>query len=157
MKIAAMMSVAVLLTGSAVCAFETKTNGPPRNTVVLDNDNILPDRLTVSPKELVVFENHSVHPMTVAFTDPSDLRERLPKLLERPGEETAGAGLNFRWNADKLTAVLPPGKAAQLGPLPPGHYAFTVANVDARAGAEKGQGGSLSEKGTIDVKGDATH
>ncbi|HJQ84294.1 MAG TPA: hypothetical protein VKA21_09480 [Candidatus Binatia bacterium] len=135
---------------SVLPAFAADESGPARRTIVLENEAIVPTRITVRQGELVAFQNRSSHPVSIAFVEPPGLRDRAPRLLERPGTPTAGAPVLFRWDRGQLTAVLPPGGPVLLGPLPPGRYVYTVALENPRARGEE-SGGALPEKGEIEV------
>jgi hypothetical protein len=143
-----LLGVAVAVVGAES---ESRVAGERAKTVVLDNETIQPDRVEIRQGDPLVFENHSVHPMAIAFVEPEHLEDRIGKLVG-PGRETAGApaGVPFRWEGGKLTAVVPPGRYAAVPVLPPGRYGYIARNVDARIREEGGAGG-LSQKGQVVV------
>ena len=44
---------------------------------MLDNERIQPSQATIEKDGILVFENHSVHPMLVRFIDPPDAAQRI--------------------------------------------------------------------------------
>jgi hypothetical protein len=124
----------------------------PTRTIVLDQDSIRPDRLTLKPSELLVFENHSLHPTTVTFMQPKDVREKIRcRLLEPHGDEARAAWMLFEWEEGRLRALIPPGRFASLCSLAPGTYTFTAARQGAlRPGPP--EAASLPAKGVIVVE-----
>jgi hypothetical protein len=125
----------------------------PSRTIVLDNRSIRPEALTMQRGELLVFENHSLHPITVTFEDPKDLREKIRcgLLGPRGGDEERAPWMLFTWDEGRLRAVIPPGRFASLCSLAPGTYSFTAAR-QAALRLSPAEGGTLPEKGQITVQ-----
>src|SRR5262249_42584724 len=55
---------------------EAHTTHAPK-TIILDNERVQPADLQMAPSDAVVFENHSVHPITVTFIEPADLADKI--------------------------------------------------------------------------------
>jgi hypothetical protein len=128
------------------------TQHAPR-TVVLDNERIVPADLEMTAKDALVFENHSVHPMRVTFTEPDDLPHRIRcGLIRKSEKEKAEVPWQlFTWSDGKLTATIPPGRFASVCSLQEGSYAYQASPIGV-AVRPKEAGGGLPEKGQIDVK-----
>lgn len=122
-------------------------------TVVLDNERVLPSDLEMSTSDALVFENHSVHPMRVTFTEPADLAQKIRcGLIRKSEKEKAQVPWQLlAWNDGKLTGTIPPGRFASVCSLQPGSYAFVASRIGAAVRPE-GAGGGLPEKGQITVR-----
>jgi hypothetical protein len=142
------LALVLVVLGGVAAAAESERG----TTIVLENDRITPSRMTVGAAEPIVFENRSTHTMSVAFSEPADLRDRAPDVLRPHGGPTEGTPILWRWERGGLTALVPPGRSAMLGPLPAGHYAFLVTREDARPRREQNAAGGPPEKGEIEVE-----
>jgi hypothetical protein len=122
-------------------------------TVVLDNERILPPNLEMSTNDALVFENHSVHPIRVTFTEPADLPQKIRcGLIRKSDEEKAQAPWQlFTWTDGKLGATIPPGRFASVCSLQEGSYAYTTSPIGVAVRSTE-TGGRLPEKGQISVK-----
>jgi hypothetical protein len=122
-------------------------------TVVLDNERILPANLEMSTSDALVFENHSVHPIKVTFTEPADLPQRIRcRLIRKSEKDKAQAPWQlFTWSDGKLIGTIPPGRFASLCSLQEGSYAFLASTVGLAVRPGEGAGG-LPEKGQITVR-----
>ena len=127
--------------------------GRPSKTILLDNQTIRPADLTMGSGDLLVFENHSLHPIQVTFQEPKDLRDRIRcQLLQGKADDKERAPwMLFGWNDGQLTGIIPPGRFASICSLTPGRYSFTAARKAAII-RDPGQGGDLPEKGQITVQ-----
>jgi hypothetical protein len=107
----------------------------------------------MAPSDALVFENHSVHPITVTFTEPADLPQKIRcGLIRKSANEKAQAPWQlFMWKDGKLAATIPPGRFASVCSLQQGSYAF-VASREGLAVRPEGSGGGLPEKGQITVR-----
>jgi hypothetical protein len=125
----------------------------PMKTIVLDDERIVPSRLTMAAADSLVFENHSVHPMRVSFTSPDGLAERIRCGLVKstPKEPDRAPWLLFAWDDGKLVATIPPGRFASVCSLQKGSYVFLVAAVGVEP-RQEGSGGGSEEKGQIVVQ-----
>jgi hypothetical protein len=125
----------------------------PMKVIVLDNGIVRPSPLTLENDEVLEFENHSLHPMVVTFTEPEDLQDKIRCGLVRATEKEKSQvpWQLFSWQGKKLVASIPPGRFASVCSLAPGNYTFLVSpqNVAVRSA---GAGGALPEKGAIVVK-----
>ena len=150
-------AVTLLLATAGIgrAAEETPTahSAHPSKTIVLDNESIRPSSLTMGTGDLLVFENHSLHPISVTFEEPKDMREKIRcQLLDgKVDDKERAPWMLFGWNAGRLSGVIPPGRFASLCSLTPGQYSFTVVpqSVAIRA---PGQGAALPAKGQITVE-----
>lgn len=139
---------AVLALTTAIAAAEGPHAGHPQRTVLLDNERVQPDSLTMAPDEVLVFENHSLHPMRVVFTEPADSAARVRcGLLAEPQAKRAPWGL-FDVDDGKLTGVIPPGRFGSLCALQPGKYAYTASRQDAQGHSDA----ELPIKGQVTVQ-----
>ena len=132
---------------------EAHTTHAPK-TIILDNERVQPSDLQMAPSDAVVFENHSVHPITVTFTEPSDLADKIRCGLVRKSakEKTQVPWQLFAWNNGKLTATIPPGRFASVCSLREGSYAYLASRQDAAVRPGGGGSGVLPEKGQITVR-----
>jgi hypothetical protein len=123
----------------------------PVRTVVLDTEDVRPASVTMATGDALVFENHSLQPIAVTFTDPPDVRGKVRCGLVRPTPAAEGRApwQLFAWEDERLRAVIPPGRFASVCSLAPGTYAFTAVRqgVQARGGAT-----ALPPKGQIVVR-----
>jgi hypothetical protein len=119
--------------------------------VVLDNVDIRPSTLTMERGESLVFENHSINPITVTFTEPADVVEKIRCGLVRakPSDESKAPWQLFAWQDGKLTATIPPGRFASVCSFMAGTYVYTATPVSPGV---KVPGGALPEKAQIVVK-----
>jgi hypothetical protein len=125
----------------------------PMRTVVLDNVDIRPSTLNMERGDALVFENHSTSPITVTFTEPSDIVEKIRCGLVRakPSDESMAPWQLFAWENGKLTATIPPGRFASVCSLMAGTYVYTTSTVGVGA-KQPGAAGRLPEKAQIVVK-----
>jgi hypothetical protein len=124
-------------------------------TIVLDTDKIQPSAVTADRHNVLVFENHSVHPMTLRFVEPDDAAEKIHCHFVRhgAGEKPEAPWELFGLQGGKLVATIPPGKVASVCSFDPGTYAFVAEPLRAKTGGGEGQGGGvLSEKGQITIQ-----
>jgi hypothetical protein len=122
-------------------------------TVVLDNVDIRPSTLNMERGESLVFENHSTSPISVAFSEPANVIEKIRCGLVRTkaSDEVQAPWQLFAWENGKLTATIPPGRFASVCSLMAGTYVYTATSVTAGA-KQPGASGVLPEKGQIVVK-----
>ena len=122
-------------------------------TVVLDNVDIRPSTLNMERGDSLVFENHSTSPITVTFTEPADIVEKIRCGLVRAkaSEEAKAPWQLFVWQDGKLTATIPPGRFASVCSLLAGTYVYTTSTVGVGA-KQPSAGGLLPEKAQIVVK-----
>ena len=126
--------LALLVARPAAAATDEETvethGGGPKTVIVLDNDHVQPSESTLEPHGLLVFENHSVHPIVLQFVEPKDTARRIHcHFVRRSKGKQAGKQpwALFTLTGDKLQATIPPGRYASLCSLDPGAYAFTAA------------------------------
>jgi len=123
-------------------------------TVTLDGNDVRPSTLTMKQSDVLAFVNYSTHPVTVTFTDPADIAQKircgLVKGQEHKGAATAPWAL-FSWQNGKLTGTLPPGRFASVCSLDPGSYAFT-ATIIGQSARSSDRSGVLPVKGQVEVK-----
>jgi len=122
------------------------------HTVLLTRQDVRPSTVDMSQGDVLEFENQSFYPITVTFTEPTDLRERIRCGLigDKPASEPKAPWLLFAWSDGKLAATMPPGRFASICSFTPGTYRFTAT----RAGGDF-QGtstGNLPVKGEVRVK-----
>jgi len=125
----------------------------PHKTVALGKDRILPDNLTMSSSDALVFENFSPAVLTIRFIEPENQIEKIRcplaigKIVQQGGELAF-----FRFDYKKrLIATVAPGRFASVCSLAPGQYSYTVEpSRTTKAGPSAGQ--RLSNKGTITVQ-----
>jgi hypothetical protein len=133
-------------------SLEAHTAHTPK-VIVLDNRHVQPSTLALGPHDAVVFENHSVHPMQVRFTEPVDMEKRIHCGLVRPSPKTKAEApwQLFTWTNGQLTATIPPGRFASVCSFSEGTYAYLVTRQGAmpRTHADSGV---LPEKGQITVR-----
>jgi hypothetical protein len=149
---AALLSLGVSVSRAEEEPLGAHTAHPPK-TIVLDNERIQPSALDMTPQDALVFENHSVHPIKVTFTEPSDLAEKIRCGLVRKSEKEKSRApwQLFTWNDGKLTATIPPGRFASVCSLQRGSYTF-LASRQSVAIRSEGGGGDLPRKGQITVR-----
>lgn len=124
----------------------------PHKTIVLDNDRISPEALTMGEDDVLQFENYAPDPMTVLFVEPKEQPGKIHcHLIDAKHEGASKAPwLLFDWNPkQQLTATIPPGRFASLCSLAPGEYVF-VTKPATRAVSGSAEG--LGMKGTITVR-----
>jgi len=141
---------------SALAAEETLEahKNEPQTVIVLDDERVQPSESTMERNNVLVFENHTTHFVTVRFVEPADAAEKVHchfvhrKASAKPEEPW----LIFGLQGGKLAANVPPGKFASLCAIDPGKYAFVAepqrVKTDRAAAAN---GGVLSQKGQITV------
>src|SRR2546422_11082897 len=81
------------------------------HTVILDNQDVRPSTTTMGAGDTLVFENYSVHPVRITFTEPADLKERIRcGLVKQKEAEKARAPPQqlFAWSDGKLVGTIPP-------------------------------------------------
>lgn len=122
-------------------------------TVVLDNTDVRPSTLNMERGDALVFENHSQHPVTVTFTEPADIVEKIRCGLIRTkeSEQPKVPWQLFVLQNGKLTATLPPGRFASVCSLMAGTYTYTATPVSAGV-KQTESGGLLPNKAEIVVK-----
>ena len=124
----------------------------PTHTVVLDSADVRPSTVSMDKGDTLVFENQSLQPITVTFTEPEELgnKVRCGLVKPKPGISKSDAPWQlFAWNNGKLSAVIPPGRFASMCSLADGSYAFTAERGVRRAGSI---GSALPAKGRIVVQ-----
>jgi hypothetical protein len=137
-----------LVTVAIAVAAEGPHSGHPQRVVVLDNERIQPSAFTMKADEVLVFENQSVHPMRIIFTDPAKSAEMVRcGLLTEPADKRPPWGL-FDASDGKLTGTIPPGRFGSLCALQPGSYAFVAERQDAQGHADQ----ELGMKGQVKVE-----
>jgi len=145
----------LVLSPAVVAAVEepltAHTQRPPK-TVIIDNDRLLPSSLEMDAKDSVVFENFGTRPVSITFTEPTDLRDRIRcRLIHGDPQEHNGAPWQlFTWRDGKLVATVPEGRFASLCSLQPGRYTFLVSRLG--SDVSPGGGSKPPEKGDITVK-----
>jgi hypothetical protein len=122
-------------------------------TIILDNEDVKPARLTLAKGEVLEFENHSLHPMQITFTEPADLPQKIRcgTIRATEDERSEAPWQLFAWRDGKLVGVIPPGRFASVCSFQEGTYTFLVARQGVAVRGE-GAGGDLPEKGEIVVK-----
>ena len=122
------------------------------HTVILDNQDIRPSTTTMGAGDMLVFENYSVHPMRITFTEPADLKERIRCGLvkEKEAEKAQAPWQLFAWSDGKLVGTIPPGRFASVCSLREGTYTFVTARLGVEA--RPAGGGGLPAKGEVIVK-----
>ena len=141
-------ALALLVVATVAVAAEGPHASPTQRVVIIDNERIQPSALTMKADDVLVFENHSVHPIRVTFTDPAKSAEMVRcGLLNEPADKRPPWGL-FDASDGKLTGVVPPGRFASLCALQPGSYAFTAERLDAQGHADE----ELPTKGQVKVE-----
>jgi hypothetical protein len=143
-------AVLVLLAlATATVAAEGPHSAHRQKVVIVDNQRIAPADTTMTADEVLVFENQSVHPMRITFTDPANSAEKVRcDLLNQPADKRPPWGL-FDASEGKLTGTIPPGRFASLCALQPGNYAFTAERQDAQGHQDAGE---LAIKGQVKVQ-----
>jgi hypothetical protein len=121
--------------------------------IVLDNEHVQPSALELGPHDALVFENHSLQPMLVRFTEPQDMANRIHCGLVRSSAKAKGEApwQLFAWTNGQLTATIPPGRFASVCSFSEGRYAYLVTRQGAMPRSDAGSG-LLPEKGQITVK-----
>jgi hypothetical protein len=138
----------LLALATATIAAEGPHSGHPQRVVIIDNERIQPSAFTMKADEVLVFENQSVHPMRITFTEPAKSAEmvRCGLLTEAPDKRPPW-GL-FDASEGKLTGTIPPGRFGSLCALQPGSYAFVAERQDAQGHADE----ELPTKGQVKVE-----
>jgi hypothetical protein len=133
-------------------SLEAHTAHAPK-VIVLDNEHVQPSELELGPHDALVFENHSIQPMKVRFTEPKDMANRIHCGLVRPSEKAKSEApwQLFAWTNGQLTATIPPGRFASVCSFGEGTYAYLVSRLGAMPRADA-DSGILPEKGQITVK-----
>jgi hypothetical protein len=132
---------------------ERHATGTPR-VIVLDAERIAPGELSMQPREVLVFENQSVHAITVRFVSPADAVERIRCRFVRDRPEPSPPWMLFRTADGALEATIPPGRHASLCSFAPGTYTYTAERLIPKTRSPLGRGGLLPEKGQIVVRAD---
>ncbi len=124
----------------------------PMHAVVLDNQDIRPSNVTMEKGDVLVFENHSLQPIKVTFTEPADLKDRIrcELIREKAGAKALAPWQLFAWEDGKLAATIPPGRFASVCSLREGNYTFLATPLNTKV--RQPAGGGLPEKGQIVVK-----
>jgi len=122
------------------------------HTVVLDGLDIRPSTTTMGAGDMLVFENYSVDPMRVTFTEPADLKERIRCGLvkQKEAEKAQAPWQLFAWSDGKLVGTIPPGRFASVCSFREGTYTFVTARLGVEA--RPAGGGGLPAKGEVVVK-----
>ena len=122
------------------------------HAIILENLDVRPSTTTMGAGDTLVFENYSVDPIRITFTEPADLRERIRcGLVKQTEAEKAHAPWQlFAWSDGKLVATIPPGRFASVCSFREGTYTFVTARVGAEA--RPAGGGGLPPKGEVIVK-----
>ncbi len=100
--------------------------------------------------DTLVFENYSVRPMRITFTEQADLRERIRcGLVKQKEAEKAQAPPQqlFAWSDGKLVGTIPPGRFASVCSFREGPYTFVTARLGVEA--RPAGGGGLPAKGEV--------
>lgn len=99
--------------------------------MVVDAERLYPTTLRISPGDALVFENHTVRPITVSVAGPDDLAERVRcgLIRRRATDPEQAPWLLFTWNDRRLSATIPPGRLASICSLQRGRYDFLAAHV----------------------------
>ncbi len=122
----------------------------PRKIVTLDGERIVPSDVTLSPGDVLQFENLSFDPLSVRFIEPEDQAKKIR--CEYVGGKEKAPWLLFEWDdRGRLTGVVPPGRIASVCSLAPGRYAYLVRHAGSHQAAAEA-GSRDEEKGTITVK-----
>lgn len=138
----------LLALATAAVAAEGPHASHPQRTIIVDNERVQPSALTMKADEVLVFENHSLHPIRITFTDPAKSAEMVRcGLLTEAADKRPPWGL-FDASDGKLTGVVPPGRFASLCALQPGSYAFTAERQGAQGHADE----ELPTKGQVKVE-----
>src|SRR6185369_17683371 len=104
--------------------------------------------LTMKADEVLVFENQSLHPMRITFTEPAKSAEMVRcGLLSETADKRPPWGL-FDASEGKLTGTIQPGRVGSLCALEPGSYAFVAERQDAQGHADN----ELPIKGQVKVE-----
>jgi hypothetical protein len=151
MRLSALVPAVLLLAAPAAIVAETEDLGAharhPMQTVVI-GDVIRPQKTDLRTGEVIVFQNHSVQPVVVTFTEPADLKQRIRCALVRGSEvgDPKAPWQLFTWQNGRLVATIPPGRFAAVCSLAPGTYAYQVVHQGGRAAP-----GELPDEGSIVV------
>lgn len=152
------LTLAVLLAFAAglAIAVEEAPDGhakAPQKTILLDTDRIQPSKLVMDKGDVLVFQNQSVHPITVSFLEPNDVMEKIHcHLITHGSKGTPPAPwLLFREFRGKVSATIPPGRFASVCSLDPATYTFVAQREGAGTGPG-GRSGVLQQKGEIVVQ-----
>jgi len=150
--LAVLLGFAAVLAGAAQETPEGHAKAPQK-TILLDSDHVVPDRLTMDKGDVLVFENHSVHAMTVSFIEPKDVMQKIHCTLVTHGSKgnPPAPWLLFREYRGKVSATIPPGRFASVCSLDPATYTF-VAQREGAGGGTGESSGILQEKGEIVVR-----
>ena len=124
----------------------------PHKTILLGAERIAPADVTISKDDSLEFQNLSLHPIQVEFTEPADQTDKIRCELINPklGKPGKAPWALFAWNDGKrLVAIVPPGRFASVCSLAPGNYAFVTKRVSRDVRGDVGKSGT---KGTIAVQ-----
>lgn len=122
----------------------------PHHTITLDGDDIWPSTTTIDGGDVIGFQNYATQPLTITFTSPKDLKDKIRCHLIKDPDNPAppAAWSTFSWQGSQLVAMIPPGQFASVCSLSPGVYQFNVVALGQNAGPI----GVLPDQGTIVVK-----
>ena len=121
------------------------------HTVVLDNQDIRPTSITMDAADALVFENQSLRPIVLTFTDPPDMKDKIRCGLVKPTatSKSEAPWQLFAWQNGKLSATIPPGRFASVCSLAEGSYTFVAERQSTNPHIV---GGTLPPKGQVVVK-----
>jgi hypothetical protein len=144
---------------AVVSAGETAKShsGHPQKMLLVDEDRLAPDDLTMGKEDVLVVFNQSLAPMVFTFTEPKDAPERIHcELIHRDRgkkfNRDEAAWMLFEVQDGQLQASIPPGHFASLCSLDPGQYVYTASQEFDPSGAIGAGGGRLPLKGQITVR-----
>ena len=122
------------------------------HAVILGDLDVPPSTTTMGAGDTLVFENYSVHPVRITFTEPADLKERIRCGLvkQKEAEKARAPWQLFAWSDDKLVGTIPPGRFASVCSFREGTYTFVTARLGVEA--RPAGGGGLPPKGEVIVK-----
>ena len=146
----------LLLVPGSLRAAEDDAHGhasAPHKVIVIDAARVSPSALTMSPEDVLEFENFALNSMQVEFIEPADQAEKIRCHLVG-GKSNHGARAAwqlFSWGpGHRLTATIPPGRFASVCSLAPGQYAFVARRAAPATGTPPAA--TLGIKGTITVQ-----
>ena len=155
------MVVSVLVLGwvVVVAAGETARSHAklPQKTLIIDEDALVPDDLTIAKGDVLVIMNQSLAPMLFVFTQPKDAAERIHcELIRRehgkkPNPDAA-PWMVFEVIDGQLQATIAPGRFTSLCSLDPGRYVYTANQAFDPSGAIGAGGGRLPLQGQLTVQ-----
>jgi hypothetical protein len=125
----------------------------PHKVIVIDADRVSPSALTMSPDDVLEFENFALNSMQVVFLEPADQADKIRCHLvgEKAGHAARASWQLFSWGpGHRLTATIPPGRFASVCSLAPGQYTFVARRAAPATGTPPAA--TLGMKGTITVQ-----